>query len=53
MICAGISANGLFAFIQKSVQCACGRLVYFVVNRDGKTRCVACDLEYEKEKTAL
>ena len=31
-------------------KCACGRMVMFVINRDGKTRCVECDYQYRKNK---
>lgn len=27
-------------------RCGCGRMVYFVINRDGKTRCIECDVLY-------
>jgi hypothetical protein len=27
-------------------QCACGRMVCFLINRDGKTRCIECDKEH-------
>jgi hypothetical protein len=30
--------------------CGCGRMTYFVVNRDGKTRCVDCDAEYQQRQ---
>lgn len=26
--------------------CPCGKMSFFVVNRDGRTRCVDCDMEY-------
>lgn len=28
--------------------CRCGRATYFVINRDGRTRCVSCDLSYSQ-----
>jgi hypothetical protein len=30
-------------------QCSCGRMVCFLVNRDGKTRCLECDEKYLRE----
>lgn len=30
--------------------CACHRMTFIVVNRDGKTRCVDCDTKYAQEK---
>ena len=34
-------------------QCGnCGAMHYVFVNRDGETRCSACDLDYEKGKMA-
>lgn len=43
-----VSARGIVGFgvLWPPVACACGRMVSFVVNRNGKTRCVECD---EKE----
>lgn len=32
-------------------ECGCGRMTCFLVNRDGRTRCVWCDDRYIKEKT--
>jgi hypothetical protein len=32
-------------------QCSCGCLTFFVVNRDGRSRCVDCDAEYEQRLT--
>ncbi len=26
--------------------CPCGKVTFFVVNRDGRSRCVDCDAEY-------
>lgn len=40
--------RGFVAVLPNGLECACGRLAMIVVNRDGKTRCVACDLEYKK-----
>lgn len=31
-------------------ECGCGRMVMLVVNRDGKTRCVCCDHDYQRER---
>lgn len=30
--------------------CPCGRMTYFVINRDGASRCVECDLHYQLER---
>jgi hypothetical protein len=30
--------------------CGCGKRVYFVVNRDGRSRCVDCDAEYTQRR---
>jgi len=29
-------------------RCGCGAMAYFVINRDGKTRCIACDVKYQR-----
>lgn len=31
------------AAVWPPVECGCGRMAAFVVNRDGKTRCLDCD----------
>lgn len=32
--------------------CPCGRPVYFVINRDGRTRCIFCDHMYQRSIVA-
>jgi hypothetical protein len=32
------------------VRCACGRVTYFFVNREGRSRCVDCDAEFMQRK---
>jgi hypothetical protein len=47
----GISAEGAVAIaLAEAAECACGKMVMLVVNRDGKTRCVDCDASYAKAK---
>ena len=29
-------------------ECSCHRMVMFVINRDGKTRCIECDRKYQE-----
>lgn len=36
---------GYIALVEP-VECACGRMVYFVVNRLGKSRCIECDSKF-------
>lgn len=36
----------LRAVLSAPRRCGCGRMTYFVVNRDGKSRCVECDFRY-------
>lgn len=42
-----LGEDGVFrALLNKPRRCRCGRMAYFVVNRDGKSRCMECDREY-------
>lgn len=36
--------------LAEAVQCGCGKMAMICINRDGKTRCVECDLNYRTEK---
>lgn len=39
-----VGADGVFrGVLARPRRCGCGRMVYFVINRDGKTRCIECD----------
>lgn len=38
------------AFLAEPVPCECGRMAAALVNRDGATRCLACDNKYRAEK---
>lgn len=40
-------ASTFSAILEKPIVCACGRMTVFVVNRDGKTRCLDCDVKYQ------
>ena len=40
-------------WIEKPIRCFCGRAVHLVVNRDGKSRCVVCDLDYRNSQNKL
>lgn len=47
------AADGAGMIILKEPRkCKCGRMAAFLVNRDGKTRCVSCDSDYQQEKLA-
>ena len=34
--------------LTEPVACRCGRMAALAVNRDGRTRCVGCDVEYQR-----
>lgn len=38
----------IVSVLKHPVACVCGRMAAFVVNRDGKTRCLVCDDLYQK-----
>ena len=38
------------AILNEPRECVCGCMAAFVVNRDGKTRCVNCDVKYQDSK---
>lgn len=44
-----MSHNAGGIILKKPVACFCGVVAYFLVNRDGKTRCIPCDAKYEEE----
>jgi len=44
------NGNGFFAVVSEPRECACNRMTFFFINRDGKTRCIECDDKYKQEK---
>lgn len=51
----GSSSDGKAGIMvmKEAVACKCGVMACFLVNRDGSTRCVSCDSQYQEEKLAL
>ena len=43
--------GALRVILGEPVQCTCGAMVTFLVNRSGKTRCVECDELYQAQQT--
>lgn len=39
--------------MKEPVACGCGTMHYALINRDGKTRCVECDFDYQNSGEAL
>lgn len=39
--------------LTRAVQCGCGRMAMFVINRMGKTRCVDCDAKFQKDPESV
>lgn len=40
-----VSERGVIVFLPEPRECACGRAAMVVINRAGRSRCVACDAE--------
>jgi len=45
-----VTNDSTLVILKEPRQCECGRMVYFVVNRKGKTRCVECDATCQENK---
>ena len=41
-------ADAVRWLLRAPVRCACGTMHYFVINRNGKTRCVECDYKAQR-----
>lgn len=42
-----VSERGVIVFLPEPRECACGRAAMVIINRCGRSRCVACDTEDE------
>lgn len=43
-----VGADATRLAVWPPVQCRCGRMTAFWINRDGRSRCIECDAEYRQ-----